>query len=479
MAEQAIAAKSQGIKPKSTKTKVISLVIAAVFLAIMYVAPVPDGLTQEGKMALSLLVAGLIVWIMEATPQFVSALFLMVLMYYLGVVPLKSVWPAFISSSWFFVMSTFVFTVAIGKTTIPTRVVAFLLKVSKGKPKGVVFAFLISPFLLSCFCTNIASTAMFMGIVVGLLQKAKCVPGESRLGRCLMMAVPYGAFIGGCTLLCGSSANVTVLALAEAAFPGFDINFAQWASVGIPLALITLPITWFALCIGFKPEGVSMDVINEIQDEVKALGKLSALDIKVAVVIIICLVLWISNTWTGINTAVVGILGTFLLFLPGMNVMTYKEFASGVSWNVLLLMGSIIALASGVTATGAHEWLAGLILPLVEGAGELGGQAISAYSLVLIRLLLPTASAMAGVCAAPLGTIALATGTSLAAMMISVAWMAGTTFLLPVDNLLLIPHSFGYSSMTETLRVGWVPAIVIATYAWTVAPAILGGLWGI
>lgn len=477
MAEKVLA-KPQGIKPKSIQTRVISLAIAVVFLIAVYFAPCPEGLSQAGKMSLALLVSGLIVWIFESTPQFISAMFLMILMSYFDVMPLKDIWPKFATSAWFFVMSTFAFTAALEKTTIPIRLVNAMLKFSKGRPKGVVATFLIAPFILSCFCTNIASTAMFMGLVVGLLQSSKCVPGESRLGRCLMMAVPYGAFIGGCTLLCGSSANVTVLALAQEAFNGFDINFAVWASVGIPLALITLPITWIALCIGFKPEGVSQDAIQEIDNDVKAMGPWSALDKKVAIVIVLCLALWIASTWTKMNTAVVGIFGMFLLFLPKMDCLTYKEFAGGVSWNVILIMGSIICLGAGLTATGANKWLAELLIPIVSSAGSPGGMAIADYALVIIRLLLPTASAMAAVTVAPLGEIALATGMSMTAIVLACAWMSGTTFLLPVDNLLLIPYSFGWSSMTETLRVGWVPALVIVTYAWTIAPLILS-LWGL
>lgn len=474
---QVIARKPQGIKPKSTKTRVISLIVAAVFLVIAYLAPCPEGLTQPGKMAIATLIAGLIVWIFESTPQCVSAMFLMILLYYFGALDLKDIWSKFASSSWFFIMSTFAFTVALRKTTIPTRIVSYLLKISKGKPKGVIFAFLFSPFLLSCFCTNIAATSMFMGIVVSVLESNHCVPGESKLGRCLMMAVPYGAFIGGCTLLCGSSANLTVLALAESSF-GFTINFAQWASVGIPLALITLPITWLALYIGYRPEGVSPAVIDEVQDNVKQLGAWSARDKKVAVIIITCLALWISNTWTGIDTAVVGLVGVFLMFLPGMNIMTYKEFANGVSWNVLLVVGSVVVLAAGLSATGANTWIANLVLPLIESAGSVGGMAVESYAMVIIRLLVPSGSAMAGVVVVPLGTIALATGTSLATVLLACAWMSGTTFLLPVDSLMLIPYSFGWSSMTETLRVGWIPALVIATYSFTIAPLILS-LWGL
>ena len=460
------------MKNTQSMKRTLGLAAAGLLILIMFFLPTPEGLTGEGKMSLVIMVAGIIVWITEALPQCISAMFLMMLLPYFGLLSFNETCQNFMSGTFFFLMASFTFTMALKKTTVPIRVTSFLLKWSKGSPRKVVFSFLLASWLLSLVVSNIAATAMFVPLAVGLLEANGDRPLESGMGRALMMAVPYGAFIGGCTLLCGSSANVTVLGLTEKFF-GFTVDFMTWAIIGIPFAIIMIPVTWFALCMIYKPEPVKKDVIDDTVARADALGALSAFDLKVLMVIGLCLILWILSTWFPIfKTWTVGILGIFLMFLPGIEVMDFKEWSSNMSWNALLLLGCVMSLASAISATGASTWLASLVIPLVDNAGAGTLLGISGASSILIRLILPAASAMAGVTVEPFCQIAISAGCSMTAMVMLMAWVSGTTYMLPVDSLMMIPYSSGYSSMSDPVKAGIVPSVTSVLIACTILPLI-------
>ena len=78
--------------------------------------PAPDGLSFEGKMALSLMVAGIFLWVTEPVPVAVSGLVIMVSLPAFGILPFLNatdpatgattigVWGGFISNVIFFIL---------------------------------------------------------------------------------------------------------------------------------------------------------------------------------------------------------------------------------------------------------------------------------------------------------------------------------------------------------------------------------------
>lgn len=67
--------------------------------------------------------------------------------------------------------------------------------------------------LLSSIMSDVPACAIFMAIGIGILNKAKVVPGQSQFGKALMMGIPIAALIGGIATPAGSSINVLALDL--------------------------------------------------------------------------------------------------------------------------------------------------------------------------------------------------------------------------------------------------------------------------
>ena len=93
--------------------------------------------------------------------------------------------------------------------------------------------------------------------------------------------------------------------------------------------------------------------------------------IRVAVILLATLVLWMTDSWHGVNAAWVGLVAAVILLMPGIGVVTPPAFRQGVDFGMLLFVVGALALGAMVNASGLGALLgAGLqkVLPMAPGA---------------------------------------------------------------------------------------------------------------
>ena len=47
-----------------------------------------------------------------------------------------------------------------------------------------------------------------------------------------------------------------------------------------------------------------------------------------------------------------------IMFLPGMDLLTWDEYAREVPWDLVIMLGCLMALATALLSTGAIDWVA-------------------------------------------------------------------------------------------------------------------------
>ena len=110
---------------------------------------------------------------------------------------------------------------------------------------------------LSAFVSNTATTAMMLPIAVSVLR---LVGGESKgdsaavhstnFATCLMLGIAYSASIGGVATIIGTPPNLFLVSFVASNIDEAyrtDITFAKWLLLGVPFALVFLPLVWFLL----------------------------------------------------------------------------------------------------------------------------------------------------------------------------------------------------------------------------------------
>lgn len=452
-----------------------ALCIAGALLLIFlaYLLPAPEGLTFSGKMSLALMVAGIFLWVTEPIPVAISGLVMMILMPVFGVLEFNGgVWVGFVSSVIFFILASFGITAALLKTKLPAKIVFALMRLTKGNARATVLAFMVSAAILSFFISDLPCTALFAGIAVSSILKVEgCKPGTSNLGRALMIGITYASVVGGQAIPSGSAMNIMAMNVL-AANTGIQISFLDWTAICMPIAVVLLVVCWVSVTVVFRPEPISPQTMACIEQKGLAVGKLEALDWKVLGIIGIAFTLWIASNWTGWDATAIAVFALVLFFLPGIDVLTWKEYTASVSWNIVLLIGCVQSLSGGVKEQGAASWLfASTVGKLALGGGAI--VAATALLLPLLRLVIPVGPAFIAICLIPLASMSTAFGVSPVVFTIIVAVNASTTFLMGVDSNNMLSFRYGYWKMTDFFKSGVLPTLaMVGLHATVLAPLV-------
>ena len=67
--------------------------------------------------------------------------------------------------------------------------------------------------------------------------------------------------------------------------------------------------------------------------------------------------LWLTDSIHGLSPAIPALLGGAILLLPRIGVVSWKDFESRLSWNLILTVGTSLSLATAMGKTGTAAWL--------------------------------------------------------------------------------------------------------------------------
>jgi sodium-dependent dicarboxylate transporter 2/3/5 len=444
--------------------RLTGLVASAVILGIMLATPAPSTLSPPAWRTAALFAAALVLWVSEAVPIAVTALLVVITQPLLGLAELPAAFASFISPVFFFVLVMFVIAQAISSTGLDRRFALWLLAKAGGDPRRVLFALIYGCGALSTIVSDVPVCAIFMAIALGIFDRLKLRPGESRFAKALMLGIPVASLIGGVGTPAGSSINILGLFLIEQG-SGVRVPFLLWTAIGLPMVAIMLPIAAVTIAWFYPPEITSIAGAVDVVSERKQRGPLSAAEIRVLLVMAAMLVLWLLSSWhPAIDTVTVAVFGAAVMFFPFMGVFTsWKEVERGVGWDALIMIGGVTSLGAASAKTGLAKWLVDVSLSDIGGWTPVAAiAAISAFT-VVIHLILPIAPVINAVLIPPIVLLAQSTGQNPALYGLPVAFTASCAFLLPLDAVMLVTYGKGYYGVTDLL----LPGIVISI-AWVI-----------
>ena len=476
---------------KSLGTRIALIVAAAAIVCIAHFIPCPEGLTYAGKMAIGLMVAGIVLWVTEPVPMAMSGLVIMVMVPMFGISPYNNatdaatgamtlgIWANFISNVIFFILASFGITSALLKTKVPAKIVFSLMKLTKGNAKTTVLMFMIATGVVSAFVSNLPCAALFAGIamsnVIELEQKNAGADTKhtKNLGKALMIGIPYAAIMGGMITPAGSALNIMTINMLRNATDGVaSIAFLDWVIMCAPIAIVLLFVAWASVVLVFKTDRISDATVAAIRESGASIGKLDAFDWKALVIILGMIAAWIASNWTGWDATAIAVIGMALFFLPGIDVLNWKEFVSSVQWNIVLLIGCVQSIAGGIKDSGAAAWIFSSTVGKI-GASATALVAAVAVVLPLLHLIVPVGPAIIAVSIFPLAGMAPALGASPVTFAIIIAYNANASFLLGVDSCNMMTYKYNQWTMKDFVVAGIIPTVaMVLLHTFALAPLV-------
>ena len=305
--------------------RLIGIAIAIICIVGSMLIPGSEALAHEGVMVIGLLLALVALWVTSALPLGVTALIIVVLCPVLGIVPsLGNAITGFASPALLFIIAVFSLPVIMLKTNWGIRLIGGLIKWTGNDSRKLVLGFMIATTLVSTVMSDVPCTVLFLGFALAILKAANAKPLESNLGRCLMIGIPISAVTGGMATPAGSSFNVVAMNILTKV-TGSGVSFLDWVIVALPVVIVMVPISWFFITLMIKPEPIDDSCLAGIREQAAAAKTVEPHEIKTIIVVLGLLVLWIVGNWVPVlNATVVALIGFGVMFLPGMQLLTWK-----------------------------------------------------------------------------------------------------------------------------------------------------------
>lgn len=336
-----------------------------------------------------------ILWLTEALPIGITALFPLILYPMLNISNANQVSINYFNSTIFLFLGGFILSIAIEKTGLHKRISFSLLKILGQSKDGILLAFTISPWFLSMFISNTAAALIMLPISVSIINNlsSELTPkSRDNFGKALLFAIAYSSSIGGIATLIGTPPNLVFQKIFTINFPELtEISFAKWLAIALPISLMLLISEYLILRLIFLNKLPSKVV--DPKDFNTSIGKdteFSSMQVVTFFVFITTCLLWIFRSsidlgflkipgWSdllGLNRFVddstVSIFAALLLFIFPANFKNPKERIlvvqdlRKVPWEIILLFGGGFAIADGFEKTGLSEYLAQALIGYIH-----------------------------------------------------------------------------------------------------------------
>lgn len=386
------------------------------------------GFSSQAHTVMAVFAVAAFLWLTNILPLAVTGIVVLLLLPLSGAVSAGQAYSFFGNSSVFFVLGAFILASPVKRSGLSTRFsLVIITKLAKG-PVSLLFAIFSLSAGLAFIISEHAVAAMLYPIVTEIID-ASGVSLKSRFGFALVLAMGWGAIIGGtATLLGGARAPLALGMLKEST--GQTLSFFGWMRYAFPITACLLVIGFTIIFfIAHKSQAPILKARKKLKNHHLALGKLSVREVVTALILLLTVVLWLTDGGK-VGLDLIALIGVILVFI--FKVANWKEVEEDVQWSIFLVYGSAIALGSVLKSTGAATACVNLIV-----SSGVHSPFVIFSTLILLTYLLTEAMSNAAAVAVliPIGLVlAKQYHIDPQALTVVVASAAGFAFMLPVST---------------------------------------------
>jgi len=350
------------------------------------------GLPAEAHKLAGILLATLIWWVTEPIPIAATGLLGVALCVILGAIPptergrdgLRLVFAPFADPSVFFLMGGMFIGRAMTRHGLDRRIALALLCTRwAGRTPGTVLTTVaLAVTLISMWISNAAAAAMMCPVAVGIvtvLAAAKGAPADfagSPYASVLVLAVAFGASVGGIATPIGTATNVVAIGIfRRPEYLGHGVDFLAWCAVGVPMMVLI----FVGMCVWLRwlapAKGLDMPALREyLRSEYERLGSWRRGEVNTLIVFLAAIAMWVAPGVLALAgspeaqrtfnrcfpeeiTAVLAVIALFLLPVDrdrGRFTLEAEDWQK-IDWGTLLLFGAALALGGLMFRTGLAD----------------------------------------------------------------------------------------------------------------------------
>ncbi len=371
------------ITPVRPAVLIFKFGLPVVLFAAIILAPTPEGLTPQGQRALAVMGLAVALWASEALPIAVTGLVGVVLLILVGAVPgAEAALYGFSQPVAYFIIGILTLGLAVERSGLAERMAVHLMRLAGGSPRMLYVQMLVSFAALTFALPSASTRGAIMVHVYEQVMDHWAIPRQSPLNKAVMMA--FGALnrLGSTALLAGGITPVVASALIG------DFSWTGWfILMAVPFYSVLVAggvMVYFYYRAGFKlSESMTAGPLTT--------GPMSTREIKAGIIAVGTALLWFTDFAHGLHPTVPALIALVVILLPGVGLLTWREFETNIGWSNFFVIATSLSLAQAQIASGAAEWFAQILVGGVEAFKD------SPYLLLLalaggataVRLMMP------------------------------------------------------------------------------------------
>ena len=337
-----------------------ALVVIAVTLILWFLPTASfgiDGLTVVQQRIIAVFAFATLMWVFEIVPSWATSIAIMGLLLLFtsdsGVkwlcnpeevgklLSYKGIMACFADPVIMLFLGGFILAIAATKTGLDVHLAKILLKPFGTKSETVLLGFLLITGLFSMFISNTATAAMMLTFLAPVFKQ---LPANGKGRIAMALSIPVAANLGGIGTPIGTPPNTIALKyLNDPEGLNLGIGFGQWMLIMVPLVALLLFISWIVIkkVFPFTQKTVELKIEGEMKKDKKTR--------IVIVTFIVTVLLWLLDSFTGINTYTVALIPMAVFAVTG--VIDRRDLEE-INWSVIWRVAGGFALGYAMNTSG-------------------------------------------------------------------------------------------------------------------------------
>ncbi|KIA89861.1 SLC13 family permease [Kaistella jeonii] len=356
-------------------------VAIAVFLLFAFVIKLPflehinpESLTEEARkvyqkvgsvqftrlnaMMIAIFLAGLVLWISEGIPNYLTSLIIIISLVLTGVLSEKTAYAQLGHPVMWLNIMSFVLASMLVKTGVAKRFALwFILRFGKNA-SSIFLSFIVINVLLSAFISATTAKAaillpIFM-VIAAIYGSGRTSTDRNNFGRSIVLQNLFYINMGASGFMTGSGANLLAVSLIAGAI-GSRIFFSDWLMAMFPVMLVIMFVGYIVAMKIFFPLKKDEKLpqieggMDRLKEEYLKLGEIKKDEIKSVVLFLCILILWATDKYHGISPTAVAFSGAIIALLPKIGILKWNEV--DIPWHLMLFSAGAYTLGAGLEAT--------------------------------------------------------------------------------------------------------------------------------
>ncbi len=342
-------------KPLRNLHKIIGWLFTIIVPAVIYwTVSSSDIFEWNCKIFLTIFSAAITMWIFDLLDEFIPCVFVIASFLILNVAPPEKILSGFMSDEFFLVLSIFGIASVLISSGLTYRFVLFVLKYT---PQSQFWYSIALLFLGGIITPIIPSANARIILVTPILKDMNEILGYKEAGKAstgLSSAAFHGFTLFSSVFLSSKTANFVVLGLLPEQIKD-QFYWISWFIAALATGIILL---FFYVCFAllfFRSSEVPRSSRKQIEKQLKVLGPVTAAEKFALLGVLIFIIGIFTSSIHKIQLPWLSI--AILYFLLSFNILSKKDFRSGIDWAFLFYLGGLIGIVKVMSFVGFDNYI--------------------------------------------------------------------------------------------------------------------------